>query len=193
MPPKTKFDKEAIVNAAFEIAEEEGLKAITARSVAKRLKSSVAPIYVNFETIDDLIEAVVHRVFALADEFLKKQQGSSIFENIGKASLAFAREYPVLYRELAIQPNPYLASYETLEQSMIEAMAEDELLKGWSDEERRQLLLKMRVFQMGLTTMVANGQVPSWMEEEAFEELLMEVGEDLYLAQKAKREGKENE
>ncbi len=76
---------------------------------------------------------------------------------------------------------------------MIEAMAEDELLKGWSNEERRHLLLKMRVFQMGLTAMVANGQVPSWMEEEAFEELLMEVGEDLYLAQKAKREGKENE
>ncbi len=190
MPPKTKFEKETIINAAFEIAAAEGLNAITARSVAKKLKSSVAPIYVNFETIDELVETVVHRVFELSDEFLQKQKGSSIFENIGKASLAFAREYPVLYRELALQPNPYLASYEALERSMIQAMAEDEHLKDWTDEERRRLFLKMRIFQMGLTAMVANGQVPSWMEEEAFEALLMEVGEDLFQAQQVKREEK---
>jgi len=190
MPPKTKFDKEAIISAAFDIAAEEGLSAITARSVAKKLKSSVAPIYVNFETIDELVETVVHRVFELSDAFLQKQQGSSVFENIGKASLAFAREYPVLYRELALQPNPYLASYETVEKSMIQAMAEDEYLKDWTDEERRRLFLKMRIFQIGLTAMVANGQVPSWMEEEAFEALLMEVGEDLFQAQQLKREEK---
>lgn len=35
MPPKTKFDREAIVEAAFEIAKEEGFAGITTRSVAK--------------------------------------------------------------------------------------------------------------------------------------------------------------
>ena len=190
MPPKTKFNKEAIIDAAFEIAREEGLSGITARSVAKRLKSSVAPIYVNFATIDELTEAVVHRVFAISDELLKKQKGTSVFENIGKASLALAREYPVLFRELSIQPNPYLASYETMEQAMIEAMAEDEELKDWTFEERRRLFLKMRAFQMGLTTMVANGQVPSWFDDEEMEELLMEVGEEVFMAQQMKRKEK---
>ncbi len=187
MPPKIRFDKQTIVEAAFEIAKEKGLSGITARSVAKKLNASVAPIYVNFDAIDELVEAVVFRVFAISDDMLKKQKGNSVFENIGKASLAFAREYPVLYRELSIQPNPYMASYEIVEQNMVEAMAEDVTLQGWTLEERKWLLLKMRVFQMGITTMVANGQVPAWLDEKDMEELLMEVGNEVYVAQQMQR------
>lgn len=47
MPPKTKFDREAIVEAAFAIAKEESFAGITARSIAKRLRYSVAPIFVH--------------------------------------------------------------------------------------------------------------------------------------------------
>lgn len=190
MPPKTKFDKNAIVDAALEIAKEKGFSGITARSVANRLNSSVAPIYVNFATVDDLVEAVVQRVFAISEELLTKQKGKSIFENIGKASLDFAREYPVLFQELSIHPNPYMASYETIENTMLEAMAEDETMRGWTLEERRRLLLKMRVFQMGLSAMVANGHVPSWLDNQEFDQLLMEVGDDVLLAHQIKR--KEN-
>lgn len=191
MSPKTRFNKEDIVEAAFEIAKEEGFAGITARSVAKRLGSSVAPIYVHFAAIDDLIAAVVQRVFTLSDELLAKQKGPHLFENIGKASLAFAREYPVLLRELVLQPNPYMNSYETLENAMVEALAGDESMGGWTVEERKRLFLKMRVFQLGLSVMVANGHVPSWLDEQAIEELLMEVGAELLLAQQMKLREKE--
>jgi len=187
MPPKTKFDKEAIVEAAFDIAKEEGFAGITARSVAKRLHCSVAPIYLNFETIDDLIKAVVECVFALSDELMKKQEGSDLFENIGKASLAFAREYPVLFRELVMQQNPYMASYETVQEAIVEVLAEDENLRGLTYEERRRLLLKMRIFQMGISVMAANGQLPSWLDDQAAEALLLEIGEDLLRIQQIKQ------
>jgi AcrR family transcriptional regulator len=190
MPPKTKFDKEAIIDAALAVAKEVGFSGITARNVAARLQSSVAPIYVNFATVDDLVEAVVQRVFAISDELLTKQKGESMFEKMGKASLAFAREYPVLFRELSIQPNPYMASYETIENAMLEAMAEDEIMRDWTLEERRRLFLKMRVFQIGLSAMVANGHVPSWLDNQEFDQLLMEVGDDVLLAHQIKR--KEN-
>ena len=189
MSPKTKFDKTAIVDAAFEIAKEEGLSGITARSVAKQLNSSVAPIYVNFATVDDLTEAVIHKVFAISDEILAKQKGQSMFEKIGKASLAFARTYPVLFREFSINPNPYMASYETIENAMIDALAEDESMRNWTLNERRRLLLKMRVFQMGLSVMVSNGHVPSWLDDNDFDELLMETGADVLLAHQLKRKG----
>jgi len=187
MPPKTKFDKTVIVNAALEIAKEKGLSGITARSVSKQLNSSVAPIYVNFDTVDDLIEAVVHRVFAISEEMLAKQEGESQFEKMGKASLAFAREYPVLFQELSIQPNPYMASYETIENKMIDALGEDLETADWTLEERKRLLLKLRVFQTGLSVMVSNGHVPSWIEDQELEQLLMEVGEDVLLAHQIKR------
>ncbi|WP_410509805.1 TetR/AcrR family transcriptional regulator [Methanosarcina hadiensis] len=186
MPPRTKFDRETIVDAAFNIAKEEGFAGITARSVAKRLHCSVAPIYINFETIDDLVKAVVERVFALSDELLKKQKGPDLFENIGKASLAFAREYPVFFRGLVMQQNPYMASYETFQEAMVEALAEDESMRGLTYNERRHLLLKMRIFQIGLSVMVANGQLPSWLDEQGVETLLLEMGEDLLLIQQTK-------
>lgn len=47
MPPRTKFDREAIVEAAFDIVGEEGFADITACSVAKHLHFSVVPIFVN--------------------------------------------------------------------------------------------------------------------------------------------------
>lgn len=190
MPPKTKYDKEAIVEAAFDIAKEEGFAGITARSVAKRLRCSVAPIYLNFGTIDDLIKAVVERVFALSDELLKKQKGPDLFENIGKASLVFAREYPVLFRELVMQKNPYMASYETVQEAMVEALAEDETMRGLTHDERRRLLLKMRIFQTGISVMAANGHLPSWLDDQAAEALLLEMGEDLLRIQQIKQKGK---
>lgn len=191
MSPKTKFDQETIVNAAFAIAKEKGFSAITARSVAKKLNASVAPIYVNFSTIDELVEAVVKRVFAVSEALLSKQAGDNQFEKIGKASLAFAREYPVLFRELSIQPNAHMASYETIESQLIESLAQDEAMKDWTIAERKRLLFKMQVFQMGLSVMIANGHVPSWLDEQDFDDLLMETGDDVLLAHQIKRkEGK---
>jgi hypothetical protein len=76
--------------------------------VASRLRSSVTPIYVSFNTVAELTQAVVKRVFALSEELMAKQKGQNLFENIGKASLAFARDYPVLFRDLVLKPNPYM-------------------------------------------------------------------------------------
>lgn len=186
MSPKTQFDKDAIIKAALELAKENGISSITTRNVANRLGSSVAPIYVNFKTIEDLIAAVVNQVFELSNAFISKQTSSSIFVNIGKASLDFAKEYPVLFRELILEPNPYIASYDSLEKQLLESMSEDESMIHLSDNQRRRMLLKMRVFQIGLSSMIANGNIPSWLSEKESEELLLEVGEELIQISKNK-------
>ncbi|MGF7056811.1 TetR/AcrR family transcriptional regulator [Brassicibacter mesophilus] len=187
MSPKVKFSKEDIVDAAFEIGKEKGFSGITARSVAKRLGCSVAPIYVNFETIDELITAVVEHVFAVSYEFLAKEKGSNLFESMGKASLAFAREYPIFFRELVMKGNPYMTKYEAVENAMVEALETDESMKEWTISERKRIFLKMRIFQIGLSTMVANGYLPSWLNNQDAEQLLLEVGEELLLAQSIRR------
>ena len=66
MPPKPKFSKQEIVNAAFDIAKNEGLDAITIRKVAHKLGSSIAPIYVNFDNVEQLVQAVVTKTFDIA-------------------------------------------------------------------------------------------------------------------------------
>lgn len=190
MPPRTKFNREDIVETALEISKQGGLSSITARSVAKSLGSSVAPIYVNFETIEDLIEAVVQRIFAISGEQIAKQTEKNVFESIGKASIAFAREYPVLFRELMMKPNNYMENYDQLEGTLLEAMARDGEMGDWTMDERRRLLFKMRAFQTGLSAMIANDHVPSWIDNKTAEEMLMEMGEELMFLQKIKREEK---
>ena len=46
-----------------------------------------------------------------------------------------------------------MASYETVQEAIVEVLAEDENLRGLTYEERRRLLLKMRIFQMGISVM----------------------------------------
>lgn len=41
MPPRTKFSKEAIIDAAFEIAKTEGIDSISVRKVADQLLSLI--------------------------------------------------------------------------------------------------------------------------------------------------------
>ncbi len=184
MPPKVQFSREEIIEAAFEIAKDEGFSGITARSVAGRLKCSVAPIYVNFQTIEELVQAAVQRVFTLSRELLEQQTGEDYFENIGRASLAFAREYPVLFRELVLTPNPYLTSRRVITEEMVEALGEQPEMSSLSAHQRRRLLLKMQIFQTGLSAMVANGHLPEGITPEETEQLLMEAGEELLYAQK---------
>lgn len=49
MPPKTKFTKEEIVDAAYEILRVEGEEALAAREVGKRLGTSSSPIFTVFQ------------------------------------------------------------------------------------------------------------------------------------------------
>lgn len=191
MPPKSKFSKNDIIDVAFEIAKVKGVSQITARSVASKLQSSVAPIYVHFNTIEDLVGAVIERIMDLSERLILKQKGHNAFEKIGKASLAFAKDYPVLFREMTLSPHSYMDSYETLEITMLETLAKDEDTKTLDFTERRRMLLKMRAFQIGLSVMMASDQLPSWLKEEDLDDFLMETGHDIQLAQHAKRKREE--
>lgn len=64
---------------------------ITVRIIAAKLGCSVAPIYVNFETIDELVEAVMQKVNVISASILTEMTGKSSFENLGKASLKFTQ------------------------------------------------------------------------------------------------------
>ena len=49
MPPIKKFNKESIIEVAYNIAMKDGLEGINARRIASILHSSVNPIFNNFK------------------------------------------------------------------------------------------------------------------------------------------------
>jgi len=72
-PPRKRLTREEIVQAALEIAEEEGVKAVSMRKVARRLNAGTMSLYHYVRTKDDLLalmdDAVMGEIVIPADEW----------------------------------------------------------------------------------------------------------------------------
>ncbi len=187
MAPKTKFSKEDIINAAFKIATKEGFDGITIRKVAKKLGSSIAPIYVNFTDVDELKLAIVEKAQETAKQIYFEQNSGLPFRDIGIASIKFAKQYSVLFRDLIMKSNPYMKHNEENTLFVVEQMKKDPQLVGFSDEDLKQALLKMEIFQIGLSVMVANNLLPGDFNEEKMIAMLDNLAEDIFIATKVKK------
>jgi AcrR family transcriptional regulator len=101
MPPKVKFQKEEIANAALNFARRKGFDAVTAREVARELHVSVGPIFTWFENMGQLKAAVYDLAKARYLAYLEQGLGDEVpFYGIWRQYLRFAREEPELYRLL---------------------------------------------------------------------------------------------
>jgi len=182
MAPRKKFSKEDIITAAFDIAKEEGFDAITIRKVAKKLGSSIAPIYVNFTNVEELIQEVVQYVMEIAKQLVLEQNSGDPFRDLGVGGIKFANKYSVLYRDLIMKDNPYMKYDEERERFAIEQMKRDPLLETFSDEELIKILIKMDTLHTGIAVKAANNLFPSNFSEEDMIELLDDVAEDIIRA-----------
>ena len=101
MPPKVKFQKEEIVEAALRVARRSGIDAVTAREVAAELRVSPRPIFTWYETMDQLRADVYERAKAQYRVCIERGLSEPIpFLGLWKQYLLFAREEPELYRLL---------------------------------------------------------------------------------------------
>lgn len=101
MPPKPKFNKEQIVQTAFEIVTESGIDALTARSLGKKLGSSARPIFTVFKSMDDVQKEVITSAESLYDSYVEEGLKEDIaFKGVGKAYIRFAVEQPKLFQLL---------------------------------------------------------------------------------------------
>lgn len=183
MGPKIKFSKEQIIDAAFEIAETEGIDNITMRKIAEKMGSSVAPIYVNFKNIDELTEALIERIVSISQQLFSEESTGNPFYDVGRASLRFAMEYSVLFRDLVMKNNSYMKEYdEKMIPALIKEMQKDPDLEGLSEGELKTVLLKMKVFQLGLSVMAANGLLPKDYDLQDLMDLLSSTADDVILS-----------
>jgi len=183
MGPKVKFTKEQIIDAAFAIAKAEGIDNVTMKKIAEKMGSSVAPIYVNFKDVNELIEALMERIIGITQQLLTEESTGNPFYDIGKTSLRFAMEHSVLFRDLVMKNNDYMKDYdEKMAPALIEEMKRDPELEGFTVDELKTILLKMRIFQLGLSVMVANGTLPKDYEKQDLMDILSSTANDVILS-----------
>ena len=83
MPPKFKFTREEIVDAAFNIVRRGGWTALTARSIGNELGASSRPIYSFFNSMSELEEEVVKKAVDLLFQFMSQKRTGDLWIDHG--------------------------------------------------------------------------------------------------------------
>lgn len=144
----------------------------------------------NFTDVEGLKQAVLGKVHDTAQQMIMRQYSSDPFLNIGIASIKFAREYSVLFKDLIFNRKRYLNYVQPSSTNIIENMKQSNSLNSFTNEELGEILFKMQVFQLGLSVMDLNGMLPKDIDEETIIRILDSAGKDIITAALLRKEEK---
>ena len=101
MPPKAKFTKDEIIEAAVGIVREEGFSALTARVLGARLGSSARPVFTVFQGMEEVQQAVIRRAKEIYGEYVEEGLSDHIpFRGVGTQYILFSIREPKLFQLL---------------------------------------------------------------------------------------------
>ena len=162
MPAVKKISREKIIDAAVEVLRDGGFSAINARSVAKKLGCSTQPIYLSFQSMDELKNALTERAIQLhtqrVRDSLRAHQGNdSRYSSYGMGFVKFAAEEKQLFRWLYLegkQFGPY--QNDVLLPEVIAVIVEE---FGYSEDVARRFHQDMIYFSYGLAILANTGHL----------------------------------
>jgi len=161
MPADTKISREEIIEAAFEIVRTGGWAQLSARSIAKSLKSSTMPIYSQFKTMEMLEDEVVKKAVTLQAKYSSAPLTNMSALNNGIGYVLFAWEEPHLFT--AINDEKHIAMQiqygAALFDAHVEELTRNPRMAGLSREQLRNFQFLAWIFVQGIATL------KPWIEE----------------------------
>ncbi len=156
MPPKCRFTREQIIQAALELTAEKGIGALTARSLAQRLGSSAKPIFGLFTNMEEVQQEVMKAANQRYQAYLREDMAAGQYppyKASGMAYIRFAREQKELFKLLFMRDrtNEDQSAGEELE-ALIRLIQQG---MGLRREEAYRFHLEMWVYVHGIATMIA--------------------------------------
>lgn len=157
MPPKPKFTREEMIEAAVEIVRRDGEDALTARNLGSYLGASARPIFTVFESMDEVREAVkekAHEIFMKYREKMCDELGYPRYKAIGKAYIRFACEEKKLFRLLFMceRPREGMEENEGYDAQVRQIIEEQ---TGFSEEKGSLFHRENWIFVYGIAVMMA--------------------------------------
>lgn len=109
MPPKAKFTREEITQAAFNIVKTDGFDALTSRTLGIHLGSSARPIFTVFKNMEEVQQAVIESAKKLYKEYVDKGlRQNHPFKGVGTQYILFSVNEPKLFQLLFMTEQPQL-------------------------------------------------------------------------------------
>ncbi len=175
MPREIRIQKLEVINAAYEIVRKEGMDGINARAIAKKLNSSVHPIFQHFNNMEELKKEVLNKILDVYHNYmLQGIDKEKPYKEIGKNYIRFAKEEPKLFQIIfmsgkSLSPET-LVTCDSVFSSIKQTIKEAANLKS---EDIRNFHIKMWIFTHGIATLIAtntcdftNEQISNLLTEE---------------------------
>lgn len=182
MPPKCKFTRGQIVQAALDITREQGIGAVTARSVGARLESSPKVIFSLFRNMEELTAEVLGAAHSLYQSFLAQDMASGQYppyKGSGMGYIRFAKEEKQLFRLLFMRDRTHEQISDGKEE-MRPILALIEQSTGLCPDDAYLFHLEMWLYVHGIAAMIATSYLDWEMD------FVSRVLTDAYLGLKAR-------
>jgi len=157
MPKKPIFTREQIIDKAFGMLERGSLENITARSLAKELNCSPAPIYGLFISMDELKKELINRAKNLFLTYVSKEKEEVPFLNIGMGICKFAREEKPLFKSIFLRNSSYSTLISEFHKIIFEEMKKDARFDSLPGDVKETLTIDCWTYAHGLSTLIATG------------------------------------
>lgn len=157
MPPKCKFTRQEVIQAALNITREHGIAAVTARALGDKLGSSSRPIFSLFQSMQEVQQEVIQAADTLYQEYLKRDMEAGeypVYKASGIAYIRFAKEERELFKLLFMRDR----SAERIEDAPKELRDIVQIVMnntGLSEQDAYMFHLEMWVYVHGIATMTA--------------------------------------
>lgn len=159
MPPKIKITKEDIITASLDIIRENGVEALNARAIAKKLDCSTQPIFSNYSSMGELKNDVIQSAKQIYQKFIKigmKDPSYPPYKGSGIYYIKFAKEEKELFKLLFMRDR----SQEKIKEEREELSDLINLISsntGISLDDAYMFHIEMWVYVHGIATMIATG------------------------------------
>ena len=162
MPKPTRITKELILEKAFEIAKTQGIEKVSNREIAKKLNSSIRPIYYQFENSEELYKELLIKMKVYFYRFLLENTIENIpkYKQVGINYIKFAKYETNIFKALFMRKSNLVVENfieQTKEFKEIEKFIK--ISTNLKDEEIKTFHVKMWIFTHGLATLVANNTI----------------------------------
>lgn len=192
--PKQQITKEMVVDAAFEIARNDGMEQVLVKTIAKKVGCSVQPIYSYCKNMEGLRQDVTARTCCFVQKYISTYlDPNDLFRSTGNAYIRFAKEEPHLFRIWILHRRDNICSLQDLYQSESSPHIAKFIANALQIDlfQAKQLHLNMLIYTIGLGTILATTK-PGIPIDEIFAQL--EIAYQTFLSQSLqKKEPTSNE
>ena len=157
---KKQITAHAIVQAALALAEERGMEAVNARSVAARCGCSTQPIYICFDGINGLKNAMFDQMQSCYDKYIADEIASGKYPDYkasGMGYIRFAKEKPNFFKYMFMRNRDKADERENEQAYQFHREAMRVVRYGFGEQAAERIHTHMWIYVHGIATMYATG------------------------------------